>query len=264
MKAFKQIIKHEDGNILIHTKPNGTDHRGAIQFNLYVVQSERAIFQEGQLSGAISPCATNHLEAVKEHSLFIVGLNPETDSADAFLSYDHNQIQWAKKYADVIAEARNLRFPEAKTIMVQAPATPAPATPAPELSKLETLRAELMELELRKAELESDTENFDLDTDIYEEFFQEWLDDGSTVDIIGLGHASASYILREVDPSAYRQIFNDFMDDMDKENDPLYQELAENLEEVKDEISDLEEKIEEAEEEEMNTELQQQFPMVFN
>lgn len=104
----------------------------------------------------------------------------------------------------------------------------------------------------KQAEIEAkqrEIDNFEIDVDEHEEDFCNSLDEQGDV-IIGSLHYSPSYVLREVDPTAYRCGLVDFVDSLDVSDDPGYKELEEELESLEDELTDLESELEELEEEE--------------
>jgi hypothetical protein len=100
------------------------------------------------------------------------------------------------------------------------------------------------ELENQIAELKQEMEDFELDPDDYRTQWDECLDENGPVKIGSLEYAS-SYVLKNVDETAYRCGLNDYVDSLDKEEDSKYKELADKLEELED---DLEILIEEEEE----------------
>ena len=97
---------------------------------------------------------------------------------------------------------------------------------------------------LRKEEFEDEIENFSVDPYDYEGQYCEMLDDSYPE----LFNMSPSYILREVDPVAYRVGLVDFADGFDVTEDDHYKELEDELSELEAEIEDLEAEIEEDEE----------------
>ena len=109
------------------------------------------------------------------------------------------------------------------------------------------------EIETRIAELEKDMYNFELDPDDYRESYHDMLNFEGPIHVCGF-EFSASDIIKEMDPIAYRCGFNDYMDMLDKdgekENAPEYMEMVEELEELQIELEDLETELSELEENE--------------
>ncbi len=108
-------------------------------------------------------------------------------------------------------------------------------------------------IEIKKAEIaakEKEIDNFELDNDDYEEQYRDMLEEISGPVKIGSLEYSAARVLEEVDPTAYRCGLNDYVDSLEKEDDPKYKELEEELETLEDELSDLESELEDIDEEE--------------
>lgn len=84
-----------------------------------------------------------------------------------------------------------------------------------------------------------DIDNFELDNDDYEEQYDQMLNDTYEIKI-GYLKFNASDVLKELDPTAYRCGLNDYIDSLDIEDDPKYQELQNTLSELEDELEDLE------------------------
>lgn len=88
-------------------------------------------------------------------------------------------------------------------------------------------------------DLKKEMENFEIDPYDYEEAFKDMIDDiDGPVVIAGLKF-TASRILEELDPVAYRCSLTDWVDSLDKEDDKDYQELQEKLEELESELEDI-------------------------
>lgn len=96
------------------------------------------------------------------------------------------------------------------------------------------------ELKAQIAELRAEIENFERDPDDYTEQYDEFLDEFWPVCIGSLEYA-ASMVLREVDPIAYRCGLLDYVDSLDKDDDPRFRELTERLEELEGELEDAQE-----------------------
>lgn len=108
----------------------------------------------------------------------------------------------------------------------------------------EKLEEKMAERETKETELGS----LELNPDDYEDSYDEALDDMGPVRIGSLEY-SASHVLREIDPTAYRCGLLDYMDSIDITETKEYKEIEEKLERIDDEIAELESQIEEAEEE---------------
>jgi len=107
-------------------------------------------------------------------------------------------------------------------------------------------------IELKKAEIaakEKELDNFELDNDDYEESYKEAIDSDGPVTVAGITF-DPSRILQEMDPIAYGCGLNDYVDGIDQEEDPKFQELVGELETLQDELADLEGELEDLEEEE--------------
>ena len=100
--------------------------------------------------------------------------------------------------------------------------------------KIEELREELRRLEIER-------DNFDVSVYASDENYADWIDEiEGEVIICGMSYC-ASNILREVDPIAYRCIFSDYCDGLEKEDFEEYEDILEKIEEIEGEIEDLEE-----------------------
>jgi hypothetical protein len=95
------------------------------------------------------------------------------------------------------------------------------------------------EIEIRIAEIEDELKYFEIDPEDYEDEYREVLNEEGDVRIGDLAFEPAR-IVEELDPIAYRCGLNDFVDGLEVEDDPRYQELVEELEELKDELEDIE------------------------
>lgn len=116
------------------------------------------------------------------------------------------------------------------------------------MNKIELEKA----IEIKKAEIaakEKEIDNFELDNDDYEESYKESLDSEGPVNVAGM-QFDASRIIEELDPTAYRCGLVDYVDGLEKDDDPKYKELEEELETLEDELADLEVELEDLEEEE--------------
>lgn len=116
------------------------------------------------------------------------------------------------------------------------------------MTTIDEKKERLAELIARRDELTKAMDNFEVDPDEYENSYCEAIDEDGPVRI-GTLEYTASYVLREIDPTAYRCGLNDYVDGIDKEDDAGFKELQEQLDENEDEISDIETEIEEEENE---------------
>lgn len=83
---------------------------------------------------------------------------------------------------------------------------------------------------------------FEIDPDAYEDSYREYLDEQGTVEIGTLKY-DVSRVLQAVDPVAYRCGLLDYVDSIDKEDDPGYKEIAEEVENLEDELSEILEEV---------------------
>ena len=100
------------------------------------------------------------------------------------------------------------------------------------------------EIEVKQREIDG----FEIDPEEHEEEYKDALDEQGDV-VIGSLHYSPSYVLREVDPTAYRCGLADYIDSLDVSDDPAYKELEEELETLENELADLEGELDDLEEE---------------
>ena len=97
--------------------------------------------------------------------------------------------------------------------------------------------------------LKREQQALEVDPDDYTDQFDEMLDESGEVDVVG-HKFSVSYILENLDPTAYRCGLLDYIDstysieDLDE-----YKEIEEKIEDLENHISDLLDQITEAEEE---------------
>jgi len=90
-------------------------------------------------------------------------------------------------------------------------------------------------LELAIAGLKKDLETFEIDQDKHEEAYKELIDESGPVLICGMSF-TASRILEEVDPIAFRCGLNDYVDSLDVTEDEEYKELEEKLADLESEL----------------------------
>ncbi len=103
---------------------------------------------------------------------------------------------------------------------------------------------------IKNAEIEAkqrEIDGFEIDPEEHEEEYKDALDEQGDV-VIGSLHYSPSYVLREVDPTAYRCGLVDYVNGLDVSDDPAYRELEEELKSLEYELADLEGELEELEE----------------
>lgn len=96
------------------------------------------------------------------------------------------------------------------------------------------------EIKNRIAEIENELANFELDPDEYTEEYDDFLDEVSDSVRIGSLEYAPSHVLKEVDPIAYRCGLNDYIDNINIEDHPVYQELTDELEDLKNELENKE------------------------
>ena len=105
------------------------------------------------------------------------------------------------------------------------------------------IEAKIAELSQQAKALQAQIDHFELDPDDYTERYEEMLDDCHG-DFLGM---NASYILKEMDPVAYRCGLLDYLDGLDQDEEKMDNdeclELFNQLEEIKSEIEELEEEL---------------------
>jgi chromosome segregation ATPase len=115
----------------------------------------------------------------------------------------------------------------------------------------EKIQIQIRNLDITEQEiqdLEASIENFEIDPDSCEEQYCEMLDEQGDIEI-GNITLTPSDVLREMDPIAYRTGLSDYVDGLDLDNDPSYNELKEELSDLEDDKERSEELIEELQEE---------------
>ena len=98
---------------------------------------------------------------------------------------------------------------------------------------------EKTEIESRIAEIKRELEYFEINPDKHEESYKECIDEQGPVIVAGMKF-TASRILEELDPIAYRCGLNDYVDSLDVTDDSDYQELENELADLESELADLE------------------------
>jgi len=104
--------------------------------------------------------------------------------------------------------------------------------------KTTKMRSELLK---RIAEVRNELRNFEIDPYKHEESYKDLIDEiDGPVTVAGIKF-TASRILEELDPIAYRCGLSDYVDGMDVTDDPEYQALEIELADLESELADLEE-----------------------
>ena len=110
--------------------------------------------------------------------------------------------------------------------------------------KIQQIEAKIAELTAQAKALQSQIDSFELDPDDYVEQYEEMLDEVHG-NFLGM---DASYILKEMDPVAYRCALLDYLDGLDQDEEKMknddYAELIEELEEIESKIEELEDELE--------------------
>lgn len=110
-------------------------------------------------------------------------------------------------------------------------------------SSLEVLEAQLIEAQQNLESSESSRDCIEIDVDDLEDEYKEMLDECNGY---FMGY-SASRILEELDPTAFRCGLNDYCDSKDIEDTQEWIEANEKVETIESEIEDLESQIEDLE-----------------
>jgi len=90
------------------------------------------------------------------------------------------------------------------------------------------------EIITRIDEIKDELRTFEIDQDKWEESYREAIDEEGPVIICGMKY-TASRILEELDPTAYRCGLNDYVDSIEVSEDEDYKELESELEELESE-----------------------------
>ena len=105
------------------------------------------------------------------------------------------------------------------------------------------LKSKLLDAEKELSDIQYDIDNFDASDYVTENDYDEMLDDcHGDIDICGYSY-SASRALQEVDPTAYRCGYNDYVDSIDLDAIVEYCELTEQKDELESEIDDIQNEI---------------------
>ena len=111
--------------------------------------------------------------------------------------------------------------------------------------KIQQIEAKIAELTQQAKALQSQIDHFELDPEDYADQYDEMLDEVHG-DFLGM---NASYILKEMDPVAYRCGLLDYLDGLDQDEEKMNNdeclELFEELEEIKSKIEELEDEMSE-------------------
>lgn len=91
----------------------------------------------------------------------------------------------------------------------------------------------------RIGEIRNELRNFEIDQEKHEESYREYIDEQGPVIVAGMKF-TASRILEELDPIAYRCGLADYVDGLDVTDDEEYQALEIELAELEDELADAE------------------------
>ena len=113
-----------------------------------------------------------------------------------------------------------------------------------ENNKLAVLQAKKNELVKAIKDKQKEIDCFDV-SEYYDEdmFIDEMREEYGSVVIMGCEY-DAIDTLRKIDNIAFREIYNNHMDGLDKSDLEEYRELEEELEDLEDELSEIEEQIE--------------------
>ena len=105
------------------------------------------------------------------------------------------------------------------------------------------IEAKIAELAQQAKALQAQIDNFELDPDDYAERYDDMLDECHG-DFLGM---NASYVLKKMDPVAYRCGLLDYLDGLDQDEEKMDNdeclELFNQLEEIESEIEELEEEL---------------------
>ena len=122
-----------------------------------------------------------------------------------------------------------------------------------EQEKKETLKRilqnQLDELQERAEDARFFMQTYEIDADEHVQDYEDMLHDLHGLVEIGSLTYDPAHVLREVDPTAYRCGLNDYVDSLDKEEEPDYMEVKEELEEIEADIETVTEQIEDIEQE---------------
>jgi predicted nucleic acid-binding Zn-ribbon protein len=103
---------------------------------------------------------------------------------------------------------------------------------------------ELKRLNAALQEKENEQDNIELDPDGYKDGYDDFIDECYPEINIGVTF-SPSYVLKNLDPTAYRCGLNDYLDSMEVKDTQEYRDIQEEIDELETQITDLESEIEE-------------------
>lgn len=102
--------------------------------------------------------------------------------------------------------------------------------------RIRELRQRIAEINEELEPLIQQRDNFELDIDEYTDKFDQMLNDTvGVVEICGI-EFEPSRILQELDPTAYRIALNNFIADIDIEDDPEYKSLVNDIDDLEYEL----------------------------
>lgn len=105
------------------------------------------------------------------------------------------------------------------------------------------LREEEDSLKSHQSELEAEREDFDVSEHFSEEYIAENLNDqNGPVEVLGRGF-DASRIIRELDPTAWREMVNDWLDAIDITTVDAYRDIESDLAYIENRLSDIEDEV---------------------
>lgn len=104
-------------------------------------------------------------------------------------------------------------------------------------NKIAELQRIIGVLEDQKKAKQKELDSFELDPEDYTEQYDSDLDELNEINIGSLTY-SASYVLKNIDETAYRCGLNDYVDSLDKEEQKEYKELESELEQIEEELDD--------------------------
>ena len=109
--------------------------------------------------------------------------------------------------------------------------------------KTQQIEAKIAELAQQAKALQNQIDSFELDPDDYADQYDEMLDEVNG-EFMGM---DASYILKKMDPTAYRCGLLDYLDGLDQDDEKTKNddcvELIEELEEIESKIEELEDEL---------------------
>lgn len=111
--------------------------------------------------------------------------------------------------------------------------------------KITELESKKDELESRLEAVQKEMDEFDISERVDEDDFDEYLNEShEQVHVCGMAYLPA-YVLKEVDPTAYRCAFNDYVDEFSPEDFDEFQDLVTEREDLFSELEDVNGELEE-------------------